>query len=98
MNAPAPGARLIILLGGATILADGAPVRGRATHRHALALLALLIANGGKPMTRDKLTAVLWPERDADSARNLLKVNVHEIRKELGEAAIRSAGDSLSSD
>ena len=98
MNAPASGARLTILLGGATILADGAPVRGRATHRHALALLALLVANGGKPMTRDKLTALLWPERDSDSARNLLKVNVHELRKELGEAAIRSAGDSLSAD
>jgi DNA-binding SARP family transcriptional activator len=98
MNVRAPGTRLITFLGGATILADGTPVRGRATHRHPLALLALLVVNGGKPMTRDKLTALLWPERDTDGARNLLKVNVHELRKELGEGAIRSAGDSLNAD
>ncbi len=90
--------RMIAFFGGATIQVGSAPVRSRATHRHPLALLALLVANGGRPLTRDKLIAYLWPERDAESARNLLKVNVHELRKELGDAAIRTTGDQLSAD
>src|SRR5665213_1461217 len=91
-------ARLITFFGGAAIQAGGVPVRSRATHRHALALLALLVAAGGKPISRDKLIAYLWPERDADGARKLLKVNVHELRKELGDGAIRSIGDQLIAD
>ncbi|HVX41735.1 MAG TPA: BTAD domain-containing putative transcriptional regulator [Gemmatimonadaceae bacterium] len=98
MAEPAGGERRIVFLGGAAIEADGAPVRGRAAHRHPLAILALLVANGGRSVTRDKLIALLWPERDADAGRNLLKVNLHELRKQLGEAAIRSAGDQLSAD
>jgi DNA-binding SARP family transcriptional activator len=98
MAHPAAGKRLITLFGGAAIHVDGAPIGGRATHRHPLALIALLVTNGGRPVTRDKLIALLWPERDGDSARNLLKVNVHELRKELGDGAIRSTGDQLSAD
>ncbi|MDB4875363.1 MAG: transcriptional activator protein [Gemmatimonadetes bacterium] len=96
-QAPA-GKRTISFFGGAAIQADGVPIGGRAAHRHPLALLALLVVNGGKPMTRDKLIALLWPERSAEGARNLLKVNVHELRKELGDTAIRSTGDQLSAD
>ncbi len=98
MAQPAHGRRVVTFLGGAGIQVDGVPIGGRAVHRHALALLALLVGNGGRPLTRDKLIALLWPERDADAARNLLKVNVHELRKELGDAVIRSAGDQLSAD
>src|SRR5882757_3382643 len=98
MAHPADGRRLIVLFGGATIQVGAMPVGGRAAHRHPLALLALLVANAGRPLTRDKLIALLWPERDGDAARNLLKVNVHELRKELGDAAIRSTGDQLSAD
>lgn len=98
MGHPVDGKRAIALLGGAAIQVDGVPLGGRAAHRHPLAILALLVANAGRPITRDKLIALLWPERDADSARNLLKVNLHELRKELGEGAIRSTGDQLSID
>lgn len=82
------------LLGGAVIQVDGRPLGGPASHRHRLALLALL-ATAPLPMSRDKLIALLWPERDGESARNLLKVAVHELRKALGEDLIRSTGDQL---
>lgn len=90
------GKRTIHFLGGANILAGGLAATGRATHRHRLALLALLIANEGHAFTRDKLIGYLWPEKDSEGARNLLKVSVHELRKEFGDAAIRTSGDQLS--
>jgi DNA-binding SARP family transcriptional activator len=98
MAHPADGKRLITLFGGAAIRVGSVPVGGRAAHRHPIALVALLVAGGGRAITRDKIIALLWPERDADGARNLLKVNVHELRKEIGERAIRSTGDQLSAD
>jgi hypothetical protein len=81
-------------LGGAIIAVGDTPLGGPAAHRHRLALLALL-ATTGRPMSRDKLVAYLWPERDTESARNLLKTAVHELRKVLGEGAIVSIGDQL---
>ena len=88
---------ILRLLGGAVIQTGDAPLGGPAAHRHRLALLALL-AVSGRPLSRDKLVAYLWPERDTEPARNLLKTAVHELRKLLGENAIRSTGDQLSID
>src|SRR5688572_26373599 len=87
----------LTLLGGAVIRSNGEPLGGPAAHRHRLALLALLAAHQS-PVSRDKLIALLWPERDGDSGRNLLKVAVHELRKLLGEHALRTTGDQLSLD
>jgi DNA-binding SARP family transcriptional activator len=89
------GNRSVVLFGGASIQSGGVPVGGRAAHRHPLALLALLIVAGARPLSRDKLIALLWPERDGESARNLLKVAVHELRKELGDGFVRSTGGQL---
>src|SRR5688572_28551833 len=85
------------LLGGAVIQTGDTPLGGPAAHRHRLALLTLLAVNG-RPMSRDKLVAFLWPERDTEHARNLLKTAVHELRKLLAENAILSIGDQLSVD
>jgi hypothetical protein len=85
------------LLGGAVIQTGDTPLGGPAAHRHRLALLALLAVNG-RPMSRDKLVAFLWPERDTEHARNLLKTAVHELRKLLAENTILSIGDQLSID
>lgn len=98
MVSAADSRRVITLLGGAAIHVDGAPIGGRAAHRHPIAILALLVTNGGRPLSRDKLIALLWPERDGEAARNLLKVNVHELRKELGDGVLRSTADQLSVD
>lgn len=92
-----PAENRLILLGGAVIRSSGSPLGGPGAHRHRLALLALLAANP-TPVSRDKLIAMLWPERDSEGGRNLLKVAVHELRKLLGEGAIRTTGDQLSVD
>lgn len=72
------------------------PLGGAAAHRHPLALLALLAVDG--IMSRDKLIAYLWPERDTESSRNLLKTGVHDLRKLLGDRVLRSTGDQVSLD
>ena len=82
------------LFGSPSLESDG-PVSGRATQRHRLALLALLAQAPGRRLSRDKLLAMLWPERDADRGRNLLKVATYVLREALGERALLSEGDDL---
>lgn len=81
--------------GGASLVSDGVSLTGPATQRHRLALLALLCASHPRPLTRDKLIGYLWPERDAEHARNLLKQSIHVARKALGDGAIVSAGEEV---
>ena len=66
---------------------------GRAAQRHRLALLALLAASGGGGVTRDKLTAYLWPEADEERGRHLLSNSVYMLRQALGDEALGGAGD-----
>jgi len=83
------------LLGSPSLESDEVILSGRATQRHRIALLALLALVPGQRLSRDKLLAYLWPERNADSARNLLKVSTYVLREALGERALLSEGDDL---
>ena len=60
-----------------------------------MALLALLALAPDRRLTRDRLIATLWPERDADGGRNLLKVATYVLREALGETALLTEGDFL---
>lgn len=83
--------------------ANGAPVRGAAQQRKTLALLALLAASR-RGISRDKLIAFLWPESDAEHARNALKQACHALRRDLhpdlflGAAELRLNPDVITSD
>ena len=90
---PSPSFQLT-LFGSPSLESDG-PVPARATQRHRVALLALLAQAPGRRLSRDKLLAMLWPERDADRGRNLLKVASYVLREALGERALLSEGDDL---
>jgi TolB-like protein/DNA-binding SARP family transcriptional activator/Flp pilus assembly protein TadD len=57
--------------------------------------LALLGVAPGQRLTRDYLIATLWPERDTEGGRNLLKVATYVLREALGETALLSEGDFL---
>ncbi|HEX4683948.1 MAG TPA: BTAD domain-containing putative transcriptional regulator [Gemmatimonadaceae bacterium] len=83
------------LLGGASLRDSDGPVTGPPAQRHRIALLALVVAAWPKPLARDRAMLLLWPERDATSARRLLNLAVHVLRGALGEAAIVSSGDGL---
>jgi DNA-binding SARP family transcriptional activator len=54
--------------GGLTLQQDGENITGVATHRRQLALLALLAVAGDEGMSREKLLAYLWPEKDRNGA------------------------------
>ena len=82
------------LFGGLSLEGDGGPVSGRAVQRHRLALLALLSASRPR-VSRDKLMAWLWPERDSERARGLLNQAVHVLRQALGREAVISTGEEL---
>ena len=60
-----------------------------------MALLALLALSPGQRLTRDRLIATLWPERDGDGGRNLLKVATYVLREALTETALLTEGDSV---
>lgn len=86
------------LFGGAILEVDGGVVTGAAAQRHRLALLALLSVPEPRPVARDRIVAMLWPESDAERARNLLNQAVHSLRRALGDETILSLGDNLAID
>ena len=69
--------------GGLSVEEDGAPGTGAAQQRKTLALLALVAASRRSGLSRDKLSAYLWPESDAEHARNLLKQACYALRRDL---------------
>ena len=83
------------VFGGLSLVGTDGPVGASASQRHRLALLALLAVSLPGGASRDKLIAYLWPERDSEHARNLLKQAVHSLRRALGANAILTTGDVL---
>ena len=81
------------LLGGASVERSGSPVTGRAVRGHRLALLALLAR--GRPLTRDQVLALLFPESDTDRGRRSLSDAIYLVRIGLGEDVLLAAGDEL---
>ncbi|HEX2092442.1 MAG TPA: BTAD domain-containing putative transcriptional regulator [Longimicrobiaceae bacterium] len=83
------------LLGGAVLEGRNGPVVGRAAHKRRLALLAILAVARGRPVGRERIIGLLWPEHPTDAARHLLSESLYVLRKELGEEAFVSSGDEV---
>jgi serine/threonine-protein kinase len=83
------------LLGGAHLVGASGFLTGQVSQRHRLALLALLRAAPGGTLPRERAIALLWPEHSTQSARRLLNLAVHVLRRELGDDVIVTAGDEL---
>jgi TolB-like protein/DNA-binding SARP family transcriptional activator/Tfp pilus assembly protein PilF len=86
------------LFGGLALEENAGVHTGKAAQRRRLAVLALLETAPRRTLTRDKLIALLWADEDAEHARHRLSVVLHELRKVLGDDAIRSLGDDISLD
>jgi adenylate cyclase len=69
-------------LGGFGIERDGLLLDRVAAHRKALALLAVLAAQGST--SRERLMLLLWPDADERRAKSSLKQAVHLLRRQLG--------------
>ena len=68
-------------LGGLSVVAEDGLVADACTQPRRLALLALLAVARDRGVSRDKLVAYLWPERDAEHARHALNQLLHTQRK-----------------
>jgi DNA-binding SARP family transcriptional activator/TolB-like protein len=81
--------------GGACLTHESGALSGPASQRRRLALLALLSASPSGGMSREKVTGLLWPDSDGETARHRLGDALHALRKALGRDAILSVGDEL---
>ncbi|MCC6174654.1 MAG: GAF domain-containing protein [Chloroflexi bacterium] len=82
----APGMPFLDLriLGPLTIRRDGLPVPPEQfARRRALTLLKILLIRYGKPVHREELMELLWPDGDPRSSNDLLHVAVHYLRRGL---------------
>jgi serine/threonine protein kinase/DNA-binding SARP family transcriptional activator len=85
--------------GGVAIRADAGvtaePGTEPAVPRRALALLVLLAAAPAGGVSRDTLTAYLWPESDEEHARSALRQALHTLRRELALPELVLGGVTL---
>ena len=80
-------------------LDDGGDLRTLIAHPKRLALLAYLALRANhRPVPRDSLVAVFWPESDDGRARGALRNALHFLRSRLGRSTVRSQGDRLGLD
>lgn len=86
---------LLRLLGSASVEGPEGPLAGRGVRGRRLALLAILATARGRPIGRDRLLAILWPETDTDRARPLLSDSLYLVRGGLGEDVIVTNGDEV---
>jgi DNA-binding SARP family transcriptional activator/TolB-like protein/Tfp pilus assembly protein PilF len=56
--------------------------------KKARALLAFLAAQGGQPVSRERLSDLLWPYQGSEQARHSLRNCLLELRKALGQGAV----------
>lgn len=57
------------------------------TSRKGRALLAYLATEGGRPLYREALAGLLWPEYPDRAARNSLRQAIHNVRRAIGDDA-----------
>ena len=81
--------------GGIALERDGRPLEGPASQRRRLALLVYLAAAGDRPMPREKLIALLWPERDGERGRHSLSQLLYSLRADLGAGALVGGMDEV---
>jgi DNA-binding SARP family transcriptional activator len=76
-------------LGRFALLRDGKPLRFEGkTQKKPLELLKLLIALGGREIAESRITDILWPDTEADQARQNLKATLHRLRKLIGSEVL----------
>ncbi|MEM7051768.1 MAG: BTAD domain-containing putative transcriptional regulator [Acidobacteriota bacterium] len=87
----------IRLLGGFQVFRDGRPVE-RFESQKVRALLAYLASHADRPLSRDQLAGLLWPDHEQATARRNLRQALYNLRSNLGSSekdAIRSAHQAV---
>jgi DNA-binding SARP family transcriptional activator/TolB-like protein len=89
------GTVFIKVLGDPLLRGSGGPIRGRAAYKRRMALLAVLAVARGRPVGRERLLGLLWPDHPADAARHTLSESLSVLRRELGDQLFVSLGDEV---
>ncbi len=74
----------IITFGTLCVRKDRSTLAGAAAQPRRLALLGLLARAGDRGVTREKLTALIWPDSDEERARRAITQSIYALRQELG--------------
>jgi len=77
------------LLGPVSMSLDGEPIALGGQKRRAL--LAVLLLDANRVVSRDRLIDALWGEEPPDTARNTLQVYVSQLRKLLPDGVLETA-------
>lgn len=83
------------LFDGVRLVGANEALRGRATQRRRLAVLAFLALSPRRTATRERIMGLLWPEQGPEVARRNLNEALYVIRRELGAEVIETRGDDL---
>jgi DNA-binding SARP family transcriptional activator/TolB-like protein len=83
------------VLGAPVLRGPSGPVTGRAAYKRRIALLAILAIARRRPVGRERLIGLLWPEHPAEAARHTLSESLYVLRKELGDGMFLAVGDDL---
>jgi ATP/maltotriose-dependent transcriptional regulator MalT/DNA-binding SARP family transcriptional activator len=74
------------LLGGFSLLRDGAPIASSGkVQQKPLALLKALVASGGRDVAEEVLADALWPDAPGDAGHQAFATTLHRLRVLLGE-------------
>jgi len=74
----------IVTFGTLCVRGERGTLAGAAAQPRRLALLALLARAGDRAVTREKLTALVWPDADEERARRAITQSIYALRQELG--------------
>jgi DNA-binding SARP family transcriptional activator len=83
------------LLGPVSLTGPDGPLMRRAAQKRRIALLAAIAASPDGSISRERVMALLWPERDERSASHLLADSLYILRQTLGASAITASSDTL---
>src|SRR5262245_59549033 len=83
------------LLGDPLLVGPAGPVTGRAAYRRRLALLSILAVARGRPVGRERIIGLLWPDNPAEAARHTLSEALYVLRKELADDVFTTVGDEV---
>jgi DNA-binding SARP family transcriptional activator/TolB-like protein len=70
-------------------------MKGPLVQPRQIALLALLAMAGGKPISREKLIATMWPESSPKRARHSLREAMYVINKAFASTPVEAISDGL---
>ena len=82
--------------GSVVVERDGTPLAGRHAQRRRLALLTILATARKAPVSRDRVLALLWPDRDDGRGRHALAQLLYELRRDMGGEFSNGGGEDLS--